>query len=399
MADSLEPQDPVLAPDAEPTLGDDASFEQEPSLDETSQDTRASMESPHDLPISSTKKKKTVDVKQQPVKDALGNIGDFTGSIDVATNFPHGQGEMIYSLPTSKNDDSLDHAATAPTLVASYKGSWENGHWQGHGTQTLNNGDSFSGEFEKSLRTFGEYRWKEQELQQRQRHQQSSDVILRKQRCYQGGFHESGRPHGHGKYTWTTLKSNESESSKDSAPPAAKSVSTYVGMFENGQRQGHGVFASPTLHYTGDWEEGKYHGYGVLKIPGKKTTYRGHFHRGKRDGKGEEMLDDGTIVHEGLWRDDRPVKQQDRPLQEVITDGEDNLDDEERMPSHPVSTVFQRPEEIIDGEMVRGMYKGIVEESLPSGVGTITYEKNQHPAGIVQYEGFFDQGIRQGYGR
>ncbi|KAL3914196.1 MAG: hypothetical protein SGARI_000251 [Bacillariaceae sp.] len=170
-------------------------------------------------------------------------------------------------------------------------------------------------------------------------------------------------------------------------------------MFENGQRQGHGVFASPALHYTGDWEDGKYHGYGVLKIPGKKTTYRGQFHRGKRDGKGEEVLDDGTIVHEGLWREDRPEKQQDHPLQEAVTNAQDNLENEERMSSHPVSTVFQKPEEILDGENLRGMYKGIVEQSLPSGVGTITYEKNHHPAGIVQDEGFFDRGIRQGYGR
>jgi hypothetical protein len=69
------------------------------------------------------------------------------------------------------------------------------------------------------------------------------------------------------------------------------------------------------------------------------------------------------------------------------------------MPTRPLSTVFQVPQEILDGEHIRGMYKGIVEESMPSGVGTITYERNHHPAGIVEYEGFFDQGIRQGYGR
>jgi hypothetical protein len=79
----------------------------------------------------------------------------------------------------------------------------------------LNNGDTFVGDFDQSKRTFGVYRWKEQPLQQQQHQQQegtgtpmSRDInqnvhpqTIRKQRFYQGEFHEDGRPHGHGKYT------------------------------------------------------------------------------------------------------------------------------------------------------------------------------------------------------
>jgi hypothetical protein len=83
----------------------------------------------------------------------------------------------------------------------------------------------------------------------------------------------------------------------------------------------------------------------------------------------------------------------------TLEDGDNGKVQEEPMPTRPLSTVFQVPQEVLDGEHIRDMYKGIVEESMPSGVGTITYERNHHPAGIVEYEGFFDQGIRQGYGR
>jgi hypothetical protein len=140
---NLDHQDPVLAPDAELTLVDDSS-ELMPPLDATTNDdTKSSLESlddPQDIPP------KFLEVKHQTVKDALGNIGDFTGSIDVATNLPHGHGEMKYSL-SEGNHDSGNNNSVAPTLVATHKGFWDNGYWHGHGIQTLNNGDTFSGEF------------------------------------------------------------------------------------------------------------------------------------------------------------------------------------------------------------------------------------------------------------
>ena len=305
----------------------------------------------------------------------MGNIGAYTGFINVATNLPHGtNGEMIYNTNNTTSNSNIP-----TTLVESHKGSWHDGYWQSHGTQRLLNGDKFIGEFEKSLRIFGEYRWKEEE-------QQQPNIVIRKQRVYQGGFNENGLPHGHGKYTWTTITIENNEQKPKS--------SSYVGMFENGQRQGHGVFSSSALTYSGDWMQGKYHGYGVLKVPAKKSTYRGQFHCGQKDGKGEEVLDDGTIIHEGLWREDRPFLQKEQAIY-------DNEDGEKSKNSTPqtLSTVFQTPTEIVDGEHIQGLYKGIVEESLPSGVGTITYDHNHHPTGIVRYEGFFDRGIRQGYGR
>jgi hypothetical protein len=330
---------------------------------------------------------KLLDVRHQIIKDALGNSGTYTGTINVATNLPHGTGGMIYTINATNDHDENDNniPTTLPTtLVESHNGSWEEGYWQGHGTQKLNNGDSFIGEFDKSLRIFGEYKWKEEEQRQTSQH-----IVIRKQRVYQGGFHENGRPHGHGKYTWTTLKIEDNANEQ-------KSVSSYVGMFENGQRQGHGVYTSSALTYTGDWMLGKYHGYGVLKVPAKKSTYRGQFHFGKKDGKGEEVLDDGTIIHEGLWREDRPFAQEE---QTSYDDDDDDNEKSKKSTSQALSTIFQTPTEIVDGEGVQGLYKGIVEEALPSGVGTITYEFNHHPTGVVQYEGFFDRGIRQGYGR
>ncbi|KAL3914031.1 MAG: hypothetical protein SGILL_006259, partial [Bacillariaceae sp.] len=384
MAD-LKVQDPVLAPDVEPTPGDD-SPQQKPSQKEST----ATATATEDTTTKSTIK--VLQVKHKTVKDALGNSGEYTGSINVETNFPHGQGEMIYALPREHTEDNNDPdaaaSAAAMTLISSHSGSWQQGFWHGHGSQTLRNGDTFTGDLFQSQRKFGEYRWKEQELQNR----------ISKQRCYQGDFDEHGRPHGHGKYIWTTTKAAKDGDDKDKES-SNKSVSTYVGMFLHGQRHGHGVFASPTLQYTGDWGQGKYHGYGVLNIPAKKSTYRGQFHHGKRDGRGEEVLDGGTVLHDGLWRQDQPIKQEDGGNEWTTSEDEDGIVNTGQKTSLPASTIFQTPQEILDGEGILGMYKGIVEDSRPSGVGTIVYEKNRHPAGILEYEGFFDQGIRQGYGR
>jgi hypothetical protein len=381
----MAPQDPILSPDSEPDDENLVDVVSEPAVTMTLTTTSLTM-APDDTTT------KLLQVQHQTIKDALGNIGEYTGQLDLESNMPHGNGEMKYVL--SENDQKTPSAETSSlTLVASYKGSWNKGHWQGHGTQTLNNGDSYTGDFNESKRTFGEYRWKDQE-------QTQSSSTIRKQRTYQGEFHDNGRPHGHGKYTWSTIAITSKNGDVTDADLSTKTISTYIGMFENGQRQGHGVFTSSKLQYTGDWLQGKYHGYGVLKIPSKKSTFKGQFHHGVRDGQGEEILEDGTIVHKGLWRRDRPVKEEDlAALEDEVADGSGDEERVPALPTGPVSTVYQTPQEILDGEGILGLYKGIVEDHLPSGVGTITFEKNQHPTGITRYEGFFDQGIRQGYGR
>ncbi|KAG7356436.1 MORN repeat-containing protein [Nitzschia inconspicua] len=401
--DLLELQDPVLQqlpPDTEPSSSED-------DLDDFGELKIASNDSSTVAMIRSTigeytsvtsSVKKLLDVKHQVVEDALGNSGVYTGQLDVESNRPHGTGEMQYSLLDNDDKNSSSNTGISPTLVASYKGSWEKGYWQGHGTQTLNNGDSFVGDFDQSKRTFGEYRWNEQSSPST-----NNGPIVRKQRTYHGEFLENGCPHGHGKYTWTTITTTTTTANGgETSETSTKAVSTYIGMFDNGQRNGHGVFTSSRLQYTGDWLGGKYHGYGVLKIFSKNTTFKGQFHHGIRDGQGEEILEDGTVVHRGLWRQDRPVKAEGLPVH--LEDDESSDLDEETTPIHqqptgPISTLYQTPQQIKDGEGFVGMYKGIVEDELPSGVGTIAYEKHHHPTGITRYEGFFDKGIRQGYGR
>jgi hypothetical protein len=411
-----EPEDPILLPRiTDPTI-DDVSNDIMTTSRTSGTTTTTATTTTTTTTDSHHERKKLLHVRNQMVKDALGNIGDYSGQIDVELNTPHGDGEMVYSV---RNDDDegdgdgddvnntmhVDNNKTL-SLVASYRGRWEKGHWQGHGTQTLNNGDSFVGDFDQSKRTFGVYRWKEQqELPDKTAANNNNNLLIRKQRMYQGEFHQDGRPHGHGKYTWTTTivtpATTQQDGAGDSSTNKAVSVSTYIGMFDKGQRNGHGVFTSSKLQYTGDWLDGKYHGYGVLKIPTKNLTYKGQFHHGARDGQGEECTDDGTILHQGLWRRDRPIKQGDvLLLEEALQTGDQSIGrNNSDSPPSPVSTVYQSPKEIIDGEGIQGMYKGIVEEALPSGVGTITYQQNHHPIGITQYEGFFDRGIRQGYGR
>lgn len=381
----------------------------------------AAQKSNNSSSLSFKNKMPLLDVHLQLVSDALGNQGCYTGQLDVSSHLPHGTGEMQYQYSAEDDDKKqsnvADSFAAVNIRVASYQGKWEKGHWQGHGTQLLDNGDRFVGDFQQSQRGFGEYRWKEEEMVQEKPRPQDNgvNITIRKHRTYQGEFHpDNGRPHGHGKYTWTTKtfrslskdgshNDDDVDDGNDDAATATTVISTYIGMFDNGQRHGHGVFTSSKLQYTGNWLDGKYHGYGVLQLlssVGKSSTYKGHFHYGVKDGQGEELLEDGTVVHQGLWRKDKPVSGgDDRHTEDVYTSQDAKEDQALQQPKGPISTVFQAPQEIIDGEGILGNYKGIVEDNLPSGVGTIVYEKNQHPTGITQYEGFFDQGIRQGYGR
>jgi hypothetical protein len=64
-------------------------------------------------------------------------------------------------------------------------------------------------------------------------------------------------------------------------------------------------------------------------------------------------------------------------------------------PQHTI--VLRNPEPVIDGQGREGLYKGILQDNLPQGVGTMSYK--QHPELILEYEGFWQEGIKHGFGR
>ena len=105
----------------------------------------------------------------------------------------------------------------------------------------------------------------------------------------------------------------------------------YVGEFRDGNRSGQGTNTLPRGDkYVGDWKDDEYNGRGTLTWPdGQK--YVGEFRDGKPSGQGThtwpdgqkyvgEYRDDnyhgqgtltrpnGSVMHSGLWADDKPVR-------------------------------------------------------------------------------------------
>jgi hypothetical protein len=96
------------------------------------------------------------------------------------------------------------------------------------------------------------------------------------------------------------------------------------------KRTGYFVYTWPDgRQYSGDWLDGKFHGQGTYTWPnggryagaykfGLKhgtgiyewadgNKYDGEFKHGKRHGKGLQLNEDGSVFHNGAWREDEPV--------------------------------------------------------------------------------------------
>jgi hypothetical protein len=193
-------------------------------------------------------------VQNHPITDPYGDKGRYTGLL--VREKPYGHGSMHY-------EDGR-----------SYTGEWKNGRWHGRGRTMFANGDFFVGEYEKDQRHgLGRYEWTDG-------------------RAYDGQFRRDRRD-GKGTYTW---------------PDGA----IYAGDFRAGHRHGQGCYRfRDGSVYTGEFREGLYHGVGEC-VWADGRCYRGEWRRGHAHGYGIEIRRDGTVRHEGEWRDDRPV----RPRQE-----------------------------------------------------------------------------------
>lgn len=311
-------------------------------------------------------------VTDRKIEDAIGQNGTYTGQVNVNTGLPQGKGTMKYNGDVN-SDSSNDNA----TSVQEYQGEWQDGYWHGQGVCKLKNGDVYQGEFVQQERHGnGEYTW-------------STDAGSNKQRIYQGTFYHNQR-HGHGKYTWRT---------RDDDNNKVISESTYVGMFDNGQRSGHGVYQSSAHKYNGDWQGGNYHGYGVLET--STSTYKGYFQYGRKHGKGvETLVEDGSVVHDGHWKNDQPISEEEAEAAKTAAAAAMPTGASTSSPTKAEKTtvvVLSQHEPVIDGQGREGLYKGMMQDYLPQGVGTIKYK--QHPDFHLEYEGFWAKGMKHGFGR
>lgn len=57
-----------------------------------------------------------------------------------------------------------------------------------------------------------------------------------------------------------------------------------------------------------EWENGKYHGVGECRWSDGRS-YRGEWKDGRANGYGVETRPNGTIRHDGEWKEDRPIRE------------------------------------------------------------------------------------------
>jgi hypothetical protein len=190
-------------------------------------------------------------VRLKALEDPYGDKGQYTGML--VRRKPHGQGTMQY-------EDGR-----------CYTGDFKYGRWHGNGRALFSNGDLYVGEYDMDQRHGkGRYEWEDG-------------------RMYDGTFHRDQRQ-GTGTYSWA-----------DGA--------VYTGDFFAGQRHGHGTykFVDGSV-YIGEWRSGKYHGVGECKWADARY-YRGEWENGRAHGYGKETRPNGTIRHDGEWKNDRPVRE------------------------------------------------------------------------------------------
>mmetsp|Transcript_34684 Transcript_34684/g.54145 ORF Transcript_34684/g.54145 Transcript_34684/m.54145 type:complete len:112 (+) Transcript_34684:738-1073(+) len=82
----------------------------------------------------------------------------------------------------------------------------------------------------------------------------------------------------------------------------------YKGQYNDGKKHGRGTFKfiKSGNVYTGDYYEDKKAGHGEF-LWKNGTKYVGQWQDDNMTGKGIKTRKDGSVIHDGMWKDDKPV--------------------------------------------------------------------------------------------
>lgn len=287
----------------------------------------------------------TSTVHNHLLSDASGEQGYYTGPVmEKSTKTTSGTSKNKNNsnnssplLPHGKNGDFRYENGRR------YKGDWNKGRWHGIGQAWFTNGDSYEGSYVNDQRHGrGLYRWRDG-------------------RIYEGDFANDLR-HGQGRYHWLD-------------------GTTYQGSFEKGQQKGKGVCTFKGGKYTGEFDRGQYHGYGEC-IYDDGRTYKGEWRNGMAHGRGVETDRDGTIIHQGEWRDDEPDVFRGESNSVATNDSEVSEMEEQQQLKPVVSMV------VADSRGRKGTFRGMLLRGIPHNVGHMVYDSGD----IATYQGFWDYG-------
>jgi hypothetical protein len=85
-------------------------------------------------------------------------------------------------------------------------------------------------------------------------------------------------------------------------------TSTRANGSQADKKHGQGIFCDASgNNYEGQWEANKMHGQGIYYFA-SGSKYEGQWEAGNMHGQGEKTTQDGAVVHDGLWKDDQPVR-------------------------------------------------------------------------------------------
>lgn len=82
----------------------------------------------------------------------------------------------------------------------------------------------------------------------------------------------------------------------------------YEGEFKDDKMNGKGIYRwNDAGMYYGEWKDGHQHGKGTQSWA-DGSVYDGEWKEGNKHGRGVYRKSDGSILHDGLFKDDKPVK-------------------------------------------------------------------------------------------
>ena len=153
----------------------------------------------------------TVNVEGQPLTDAWGQEGVFTGSVDPKTCLPHGHGTIVYTIVAPTN-------LSTPTPSHTYSGDWNQGKYHGMGN-LQEAGHSYQGPFANGVKHGME----------------EATMTFANGRCFIGRFHKDAMREGVLQY---------------------EDGSYYEGLLNNNKRNGFGFYRfSSGDQYEGLWKD------------------------------------------------------------------------------------------------------------------------------------------------
>ena len=191
----------------------------------------------------------TMQVINYMLVDGDSDVGVYTGSLDVKSKMPDGQGKMIY-------DD-----------YRSYSGDWKDGRWHGQGHVRCKAYD-YVGSFVNDQK----HGW--------------GIMTCSDGNVYEGEF-EHDKRHGRGVMVY-------SDGSK------------YVGEFAHNSREGKGDFVmSNGCRYFGYFHNDSFHGQGNMTFE-DGSVYFGQFKFGQKEGHGIELGANGLTRYDGLFENNEP---------------------------------------------------------------------------------------------